>query len=196
MYLDCCLRCQNCKKAFHAVAIKGPLPQVTVVDGEEQYNVSLALFKICYSHEAAAVVGDKEKEIDVDSKSAVGCKTEDLIDIDAGSNNIQRRRVIANHEDTSGYLNVKEFCEKLQEKLGTINEDDRAKQEIKQSQSRTGGELSDVQMVGIGEKVRSEIENRHRLMAADHLANELIGESGELKFYLDDDDIYIGLADL
>lgn len=219
VYLDCCLRCQNCKKAFQAVAIKGPLPKVTVVDGKEQYNVSLALFKICYSYEEAPDVDDKEKKVNVDSKATLGYKTEDLIDfdfdfdfdcdfdfdvdVDAGSNNIQRRRVIANHEGTSGHLNIKEFCEKLQEQLGTNEEDDPAKQESKQSQSSAGGELSNVKMVGTGEKMRGGIGNRRGLMA-DHLETGLNWESeqekesksGELEFYMDDDEIYIGLADL
>ncbi|KGN48709.1 hypothetical protein Csa_003960 [Cucumis sativus] len=192
-YLDCCLRCQNCEKAFHAVSIEGPLPEATEVDGKEQYKLNLALFKICYSHESIVVMDDKKKEINVDSKIAVTCKSEDLMDVDIGSNNIQRRRVIANHEETSEYLNIKEFCEKLQEKLVTMDEDDHAKQEIKQS--RTVGELSDVKMVKTWEKNKSEIVNRHTLMA-DHLENGMVGEFSELKFYLDDDDIYIDLADL
>lgn len=179
VYLDCCLRCQNCKMAFDGVAISGPLPKITMVEGRELYKVSLALFRVCYSYEDVAVMDDEGEKDDVESSTTVGYKTEDIIDVDAGSNNIQRRRVIANHDGTSGHLNIKEFCEILQEKFDTSEEeDDRAKQEIKQSQSRTGGLMADLLINGLESEHESE------------------SKSGELEFYMDGDDIYVGLADL
>lgn len=182
-YFDCCLRCQNCERAFHAVAIDGPLPQTTLVEGKEQYNVCLRLFQICYSDEPVAVVIDKEIMADVNSNTTVVYKLED----DDGSSTTQRRRVIANDEGTSGHCYIDEFCENSPEQSDSIEKDDRAEQEIEQLQSRI-----------------REIENEGKSMA-DHSKDRLNGESehkrksksGELESYIEgDDDIFVGLPNL
>ncbi|KAF3439214.1 hypothetical protein FNV43_RR17489 [Rhamnella rubrinervis] len=43
VYEECCLRCQNCRKPFHGVAIKAPSPEI-IVPGKEQYYFCYGVF--------------------------------------------------------------------------------------------------------------------------------------------------------
>ncbi|OWM66212.1 uncharacterized protein LOC116199715 [Punica granatum] len=52
-YKDRCLRCQSCRRAFHAVAVDGPLPEIITIVGadgrvEEGYCCRLAGFHLQY----------------------------------------------------------------------------------------------------------------------------------------------------
>lgn len=45
VYEECCLRCQNCRRPFHGVAIKAPSPEM-MVPGKEQYYFSCGVFSM------------------------------------------------------------------------------------------------------------------------------------------------------
>lgn len=47
VYEECCLRCQNCEKAFHGVAINAPKPE-TLVPGKDQYYLCYGVFRMRY----------------------------------------------------------------------------------------------------------------------------------------------------
>lgn len=46
VYEECCLRCESCERAFHAVAIEGPPP---VVPGKEAYHCCWAVFPLGFT---------------------------------------------------------------------------------------------------------------------------------------------------
>ncbi|XP_024932534.3 uncharacterized protein LOC112492609 [Ziziphus jujuba] len=60
VYEDCCLRCQNCRKPFHGVAITAPLPEI-MVPGKEQYYFCYGLFRLKLN-------GSMEKDKEVSDK--------------------------------------------------------------------------------------------------------------------------------
>lgn len=59
VYEECCLRCQNCSRTFHGVAIGDP-PADTVVPGKDQYIVGHGIFPLGYRAKEKA--GDTDAE--------------------------------------------------------------------------------------------------------------------------------------
>ncbi|XP_037497699.1 uncharacterized protein LOC105641745 [Jatropha curcas] len=57
LYEECCLRCQNCRRAFQAVAVAAP-PAGMVVEGKEQYYCGIGYFPLKYNLEC--FLGDKK----------------------------------------------------------------------------------------------------------------------------------------
>lgn len=47
-YEECCLRCQNCRRAFHGVAVKEPSKN-SLAEGEDEYYCGLGFFSLKYS---------------------------------------------------------------------------------------------------------------------------------------------------
>lgn len=61
VYEECCLRCQNCRKPFHGVAIKAPSPEI-MVPGKEQYYFCYGVFSMKYN------TGPAEEDMKVNEK--------------------------------------------------------------------------------------------------------------------------------
>ncbi|KAJ9177520.1 hypothetical protein P3X46_012731 [Hevea brasiliensis] len=59
VYEDCCLRCQNCRRAFQGVAVPPP-PAGMVVEGKEQYYCGVGYFPLTYDFES--FLGGKKEE--------------------------------------------------------------------------------------------------------------------------------------
>ncbi|PQQ18195.1 uncharacterized protein Pyn_38948 [Prunus yedoensis var. nudiflora] len=91
VYEDCCLRCQNCRKAFHGVAIKAPSPDI-IVQGKEQYNFCFGYFQMEYMHPKkqmeTEVIGKKDKDVVVISDDDDGDDTDDELEDDLVDGNV------------------------------------------------------------------------------------------------------------
>ncbi|KAJ9170417.1 hypothetical protein P3X46_018526 [Hevea brasiliensis] len=59
IYEECCLRCQNCRRPFHGVAVPPP-PVGVVVEGKEQYYCGVGYFPLRYDFEGC--LGGKKGE--------------------------------------------------------------------------------------------------------------------------------------
>ncbi|KAJ7943721.1 DnaJ domain-containing protein [Quillaja saponaria] len=71
VYEECGLRCQNCKKAFHGVAVNAPAPEM-LVEGKEQYYCCHGYFRMRYSGPQHKAVAEKQKEMTNKKEKNVG----------------------------------------------------------------------------------------------------------------------------
>ncbi|KAJ1442159.1 DnaJ domain containing protein [Sesbania bispinosa] len=64
MYEDCTLRCGNCRRTFHGVAVKPPAPE-TLVEGKEQYYCYHLSLPLRYPVDERCGFGDNSEKMDV-----------------------------------------------------------------------------------------------------------------------------------
>ena len=71
VYEDCCLRCQNCRKGFHGVAVKAP-PKTAIMDGkskdEKEYSFCWGYFPLGFEKEK---VGKTETQMVGSGKTVI-----------------------------------------------------------------------------------------------------------------------------
>ncbi|KAL9245552.1 hypothetical protein vseg_019190 [Gypsophila vaccaria] len=94
VYKECCVRCQNCERAFHAVAIPSLPP---LVPGKEAYYCCWGFFPLGFTVESSGDGGggNKGKKVDANTRQGVG---------DHG-NDDNADNVIHNNPNNTGFPN-------------------------------------------------------------------------------------------
>ncbi|KAL5822101.1 hypothetical protein ACOSQ3_023983 [Xanthoceras sorbifolium] len=121
---ECCLRCQNCRRAFHGVAVEEPKNDI-LVEGRDEYSCGLGFFPLKYSRDESnarggvdAVIEISDSDDDDDNDEAMNVNN-DGGKVDAGVDKAKEEVVSAKATNgEGGCLSVMQGSGKTEERNG------------------------------------------------------------------------------
>ncbi|KAB2617538.1 hypothetical protein D8674_013407 [Pyrus ussuriensis x Pyrus communis] len=193
VYADCCLRCQNCRKGFHGVAIKPPSGDV-IVEGKEQYNFCFGYFQMGYmdpnSKMESEVVDKKDENVVVISDD--DSDEDDFGDGNVGFEGMHEEVVRSGSHGAEGKTPVK----RVKIPAGRIKST-KSKSVARNTKKIMGNgmrsrriELEDVERVKCEDM---EVEEGNGVAEGEGGSGS--GGTGGLEFFEGEDDIFVGIGD-
>ncbi|KMT19715.1 hypothetical protein BVRB_1g007700 [Beta vulgaris subsp. vulgaris] len=103
-YEDCCLRCQNCERAFHATVINSLPP---MVPGKEAYYCCWGFFPLGFSLETSTTTAKGKKKVGSDNNDGAtnNVNVSSVNNNDNGNGNDNNNVNHSNHNLNSGFPN-------------------------------------------------------------------------------------------